>query len=120
MKTEKRSWKLTDILFPLLMLCLATRMVLNWGGGELGATDKLQVFLYGLTEIALIVVLLFYGLYLCVHHWKKYQQNQGKWRMANLLFIFVIVLACLDLGYWTFTASHPDMLAFWELLQTWF
>lgn len=120
MKIENRSRKLTDFLFPLLMLCLGTRMVLNWTGGEQVSADTLHVFLYGLTEIVLIVVLLIYGIYLCVRHWKKYQQSQDKWRMANLLFILVIVLACLDLGYWTFTASHPDMLAIWEQLQTWF
>ena len=120
MKTEKRSRKLTDILFPLLMLCLATRMVLNWTSGEREFTDVLSVFLYGLTEILLIVVLLFYGICLCIRHWKKYQQSQGRWRMVHLMFVFVIVLACLDLGYWIFSAAHPDIVAFWELFQTWF
>ena len=120
MKTNKRLLKLTDILFPLLMLCLGTRMILNWTGGEQGTIDTLRVFLYGLTEIALIVVLLTYGIYLCVQQWRKYQQSQSKWRMASLFFILVIVLACLDLGYWTFFASHPDILAFWEQLQSWF
>ena len=120
MKTEKRLHKLTDILFPLLMLCLGTRMILNWTGGEQGAIDALRVFLYGLTEIVFIVVLLTYGIYLCVQQWRKYLQSQSKWRMVSLLFILVIVLACLDLGYWTFFAPHPDILAFWELLQTLF
>ena len=120
MKTKLRFCKLTDILFPLLMLCLATRRVLNWTSGEHGSTDVLHVFLYGFTEIVLIVVLLIYGIYLCIRQWKKFQQSKGKWRIANLLFVLVIVLACLDLCYWTFSVSHPDVLAFLGLLQTWF
>lgn len=120
MKTNKPLRKLTDILFPLLMLCLGTRMILNWTGGEQETIGTLRVFLYGLTEIVLIVVLLTYGIYLCVQQWRKYQHSQSKWRMASLFFILVIVLACLDLGYWTFFASHPDILAFWEQLRSWF
>ena len=86
MKTNKRLLKLTDILFPLLMLCLGTRMILNWTGGEQGTIDTFRVSLYGLTEIVLIVVLLTYGIYLCVQQWRKYQQSQSKWRMASLFF----------------------------------
>ena len=78
MKTDKRFRKLTDVLFPLLMLCLGTRMILNWTGGEQGAIDALRVFLYGLTEIVFIVVLLTYGIYLCVQQWRKYLQRDRK------------------------------------------
>ena len=114
--TEKRPRKQRDILFPLFMLCLFIRIVLEWYRGESESADTLYILLQGLTEIVLIVICVIYGIYFCIKLWQNIKKYKGIWRLLNLIFFIIIIFAILDLGYWTLTASHPDLMACWELL----